>query len=483
MSRPPAPSCRPAHTTSNPPPRKKGICRATYDPIELVASKLPAIKQAHATMMARQLHACLEVGIHAATEDAPTLEEPEPPELEEEAYVYAGQWLQKALELAAGWTAAGDGRDPEDPAVLYLRAVALERLDAVEQALGAGSAARANQARMAIATVLAKTGSEDMEALEREKTTPVPRGTVAVVWEDRVAEKRTQHARRASEAAVLKAAVERIETCIAEQPVSSGKKRAAPKGKKAAAPKGKKAKASAPAAAAAAAAEGDGDDGHVDDVEDDDADDEPGGYYGTKMAALASLLAEQFSAPSRSGKAVVFSSYPDMLKLAQRSLKAAGISSVCPKDLAREDRNKALLDFSTADSAVSVMLLALDPEWSSGLTRALHVAVRRPAPLTCLPPAPTSHGRRHSRASQPEPRRGHRAAGHRALPPHRPDAAGPRLSDDGGGHHRRGSGAAARRRGGRGPGRRAGDAPSRRAEGHPRRAVSELKRAGDAGRW
>ena len=86
------------------------------------------------------------------------------------------------------------------------------------------------------------------------------------------------------------------------------------------------------------------------------------------MTALRELLAGRFSAPGCSGKAVVFSSYPDMLKLAQRSLKAAGIASVCPKDLVREDRNKALLDFSTADSAVSVMLLTLDHTQVSGLT-------------------------------------------------------------------------------------------------------------------
>ena len=91
-------------------------------------------------------------------------------------------------------------------------------------------------------------------------------------------------------------------------------------------------------------------------------------YYGSKMNSLRELLSERFSDPSTSGKAVVFSSYPSMLKTAQRALKEIGIVSVIPKDLGREDRNEALLDFSTADSAVSVMLLTLDHTQVSGLT-------------------------------------------------------------------------------------------------------------------
>ena len=364
-----------------------GIRNGTYDPAKVVVAKLPQIKRAYATMMKRELLASLEVGIQAATPDAPTIEEPEPPDLEEEDFELAARWLRQSLRLAGAWAAAGDDRDPEDVTLLYLRAVALQQLDAIEGELGTASGARANEARTAVAAVLAKTECNDMAALEKEKVVKmVPRGCRASAWEDRVAEKTARHARREREVAVLKGAVERIEACVderlaaeedgaAEEPGAGGgkggKKRAAPapKGKakakaKKARGKGKaKAKAGAAASAASAASQDDDDDEEEVVVEPDVPK-----YYGTKMTALRELLAGRFSAPGCSGKAVVFSSYPDMLKLAQRSLKAAGIASVCPKDLVREDRNKALLDFSTADSAVSVMLLTLDHTQVSGLT-------------------------------------------------------------------------------------------------------------------
>jgi len=230
---------------------------------------------------------------------------------------------------------------------------------------------------MAVALVLARTETHSMDALKKGRgaVKVVPRDAVATTWQNRVAEKQTRHAQREREVGVLKAAVERIETCIAQQPPAEEggdgmEEDAAPqidkgKGKRAASQKGK---GKAKAKKSKATFSGGEDDGAT--------------YFGSKLAALQKLLAERAAIPGGSGKAVVFSSDPDMLELAQRSLEAVGIASVCPKtqetgcnydpstgtDLVREERERIMLDFRTHDSAVKAMLLTLDPESSSGLT-------------------------------------------------------------------------------------------------------------------